>query len=64
MKAILGNFFRSFSGKADGMVYYYNRRLGKVIAREYVKNRPSIANKRFGEVNQNLKALDPSPGFF
>jgi hypothetical protein len=38
--------------------------LGKVIAREYVKNRPSIANKRFGEVNHNLKALDPSPGFF
>lgn len=63
MKARLGSFFHSFSGKADGMVYYYNRRLGKVIAREYVKPRPSKANQRFGQVNENLRILGPSEGF-
>ncbi|MCB5224245.1 MAG: hypothetical protein WCY21_04270 [Candidatus Cloacimonadaceae bacterium] len=63
MKAKLGAFFHSFSGKADGMVYYYNRRLGKVIAREYVKPRANKNNQRFTEVAANLKDLNPSEGY-
>ncbi|NLW18934.1 MAG: hypothetical protein GXY81_04510 [Candidatus Cloacimonetes bacterium] len=63
MKAKLGAFFQSFSGKADGMVYYFNRRLGKIIAREYVKPRANKNNQRFKDVAANLKALNPSEGF-
>ena len=63
MKAKLGAFFQSFSGKADGMVYYFNRRLGKMIAREYVKPRANKNNQRFKDVVANLKALNPSKGY-
>ena len=52
-----------FCGSCEGMVYYYNKRLGKMIARKWVKPKTTAANKRLGAISRNLKKLNPSDGF-
>ena len=52
-----------YSGTCDGLVYYYNKRLGTMIARKYVYPRQSSQNRRIGSISRNLKALELSPGY-
>ena len=52
-----------FCGNCDGMVYYYNKRLGKMIARKWVKPKTTAANRRLGAISRNLKNLQPSEGY-
>ena len=52
-----------FCGSCEGMVYYYNKRLGKMIARKWVKPKTTAANRRLGAISRNLKNLQPSEGY-
>ena len=52
-----------FCGSSEGMVYYYNKRLGKMIARKWVKPKTTAANRRLGTISRNLKNLQPSEGY-
>lgn len=63
MKVIFKNMIQAYSGKCDGLVYYYNRRIGKLCVREYVKQKPTAQHSRFAAISSNLKALNLSPGY-
>ncbi len=61
MKVQCNPFF--YTGTCDGLVYYYNKRLGTMIARKYVYPRQSSQNRRIAAISRNLKALNISPGY-
>ncbi len=63
MKAFFRNMVQAYRGKCDGLVYYYNPRLNRIIARQYVKPKPTENTRRFALIVANLKALNPSQGF-
>ena len=63
MKAFFRNMIQAYHGKCDGLVYYYNPRLNRIIARPYVKPAPNENTRRFALIVANLKALNPSSGF-
>ena len=63
MKAIFKNMIQAYTGTCDSLVYYYNRRLNRVIVRPWVKPRPSESTRRFARVSSNLKALNLSEAF-
>jgi hypothetical protein len=63
MKVIFKNMIQAYSGKCDGLVYYYNRRLGRMCVREYVKQKPTAQHGRFAAISSNLKSLDLSDGY-
>ncbi len=63
MRAYFKNMIQAYSGECDGLVYYYNRRLNRVIARLYVKPKPTANTRRFGLVVANLKTLNPAQDF-
>jgi hypothetical protein len=63
MKAIFKNMILAYKGKCDGLVYYYNPRLNRMIVRPHVKPRPSAQTAVFSSISSNLKALAPSPGY-
>ena len=63
MRAYFKNMLLAYSGACDGLIYYYNRRLGRVLVRPYVKPRPTENNRRFGRTAANLKALAPSAAY-
>jgi len=52
-----------YSGHCDGLVYYWNKRLGKMIARRYVVPKESNSNRWLGAISRNLKALELSSGY-
>ena len=63
MKAIFKNMIQAYKGKCDGLVYYYNPRLNRILVRPHVKPRPTEQTRRFASISKNLKALAPSEGF-
>ncbi len=63
MKAILKNMMLAYSGKCDGLVFYYNPRLERVLVRRLPKSAPTENNRRMGRIANNLKALGLSAGF-
>lgn len=38
MEVTFKNLLHAYNGKCDGIVYYYNKRMGKVIARRHSGN--------------------------
>ena len=55
---------KAYSGKMDGLIYYWHPRYKKLLARRLPENpRPSAAKQRFAQVARNLKAMQPSPAF-
>ena len=52
-----------YSGQCDGLVYYWSKRLDKMIARRYVVPRQSNSNRKLGAISRNLKALELSSGY-
>ncbi len=55
---------KAYSGKMDGLIYYWHPRYKKLLARRLPENpRPSAAKQRFAQVARNLKALQPSAAF-
>jgi len=63
MKVIFKNMIQAYSGKCDGLVYYYNRRLGRMCVREYVKPKTTVQHGNFAAISSNLKALNLSEGY-
>ncbi|MBW6513340.1 MAG: hypothetical protein K0B87_01095 [Candidatus Syntrophosphaera sp.] len=63
MKAILKNMLLAYSGKCDGLVFYYNPRLDRVLVRTIPKWKPTENNHRLARIARNLKALGLSEGF-
>jgi len=63
MEVTFKNLLHAYSGKCDGLVYYYNRRLNKVIARRLPTSKPHAGNALLGRISRNLKALELSEGY-
>ena len=63
MEVSFKNLLKAYSGKCDGLVYYYNRRLNKVIARRLPNSKPHAGNKRMSAISHALKALKPSKAY-
>ena len=63
MKVYFKNMLQAYRGKCDGLVYYYNPRLQRILVRPHVKPRPSVQTRRFASIAKNLKALAPSDAF-
>jgi len=63
MEVTFKNMLQAYSGKCDGLVYYYNRRLNRVIARRLPVSKPHAGNMRLSKISHNLKALAPSAGY-
>ena len=63
MKARFKNMLLGYTGTCDGLVYYFNRRLNRVIVRLHVKGRTTENNRRFGRIATNLKRLNLSEGY-
>ena len=63
MRAYFKNMLQAYRGTCDGLVYYYNPRLQRIIVRPHVKPRPSAQTRRFAAIARNLKALAPSEAF-
>lgn len=57
MKAIFGTFIGGFSGRHDGLVYYYNHRLQKMIVRKAPVFVPTEQNARLGKVSKRMQGL-------
>ncbi|MDD4309456.1 MAG: hypothetical protein PHO32_03680 [Candidatus Cloacimonetes bacterium] len=52
-----------YSGQCDGLVYYYSKRLDKLIARRYVVPKESNSNRKLGAISRNLKSLQLSEAY-
>ncbi len=63
MKAVLKNMMMAYSGKCDGLVYYYNPRLDRVLVRSLPEWTPTSSNRRLSQISSNLKALAISSAF-
>jgi len=60
MKATLKNILLAYSGKCDGLVYYYNPRLDRMLVRTLPVWKPTENNHRLARIAKNLKALEIS----
>lgn len=58
MEVTFKNMLQAYSGKCDGLVYYYNRRLNKVIARKLPVAKLHAGNAYLSAISHNLKALE------
>jgi len=63
MKAIFKNMIRAYSGKCDGLVYYYNPRMNRIIVRRMADWKETEQNRVIGSVSSALRALEPSEGY-
>jgi hypothetical protein len=63
MEVAFKNLLKAYSGKCDGLVYYYNHRLNKVIARRLPHGKPHAGNRRMTAISHALKALEPSEAY-
>lgn len=63
MKTYFKNLIQAYQGKCDGLVYYYNPRLKRFVARQHVIPRASESNRRLAAIARNLKALDLADGY-
>ncbi len=63
MEVTFKHLIQAYKGTCDGLVYYYNRRLQKYIARRKPRFQPNSATRRLSEVAANLKSLKLSEGF-
>jgi hypothetical protein len=63
MKVFFKNNIMAYSGKCDGLVYYYNSKLGRMMSRKWVTPKTSSQNILFSRISANLKALNLSEGY-
>jgi len=63
MRAYFKNMIQAYNGKCDGLVYYFNPRLNRILVRPHVKPRATEQTRKFAAIATNLKALAPSEGF-
>ena len=63
MKVIFKNMLKAYSGHCDGLVYYYNPRLNRVICRRHVIPKATPQNARLKVVAARLKSLNISEDY-
>jgi len=63
MQVQFKNLLHAYSGKCDGIVYYFNRRMNKVIARRLPQSKLHRQNVELSVISANLKKLDVSEGY-
>lgn len=63
MEVTFKNLLHAYSGKCDGIVYYFNRRLNKVIARRLPQSKPHAGNALLSAISHNLKIIAPSEAY-
>ena len=63
MKVFFKHMLAGYTGSADGMTYYYDRRLNRVLARRKPRVKINLNHLSFGETVKNLMRVNPSPGF-
>lgn len=63
MKATLKNIMLAYSGKCDGLVFYYNPRLDRMLVRKLPVWKPTESNHRMARISRNLKALNLSADY-
>lgn len=63
MQATLKNIMLAYSGKCDGLVFYYNPRLDRMLVRSLPEFKPTENNRRLARIAANLKALGLSENF-
>ena len=63
MKMTLNAFIQGYSGRGDGVVYYYDSRLKRSLVRRYVYPQNVPAVKRMTEVMANIKLIQPSEAY-
>jgi hypothetical protein len=63
MKAHFKYMVKGYSGKCDGLVYYYNSRIGRTLARKIVKPTQTEQNVKIRTATQNLAYLQASEGY-
>lgn len=60
MKVHYNHMIKAYSGTCDGLVYYYDPQLERILCRRYVRPRMSTANQNLCHTMQNLKTLELS----
>ena len=63
MKVLFKHLIQGFTGKADDLIIYYDRRLNKVIIRKNVPVKLTQRHANFGNASKNLKSLNLSEGY-
>jgi len=63
MKATLKNALLAYSGKCDGLVFYYNPRLDRMLVRKLPVWTATENNHRLARIAPNLTALELSAGY-
>jgi hypothetical protein len=63
MKPTFKNMIMSYTGKCDDLVYCYSTKFHKAYAREFVHQKQTAQNTKYGLISQNLKRLDISAGY-
>lgn len=63
MKVAFRNLLKAYSGQVDGLVYYYNSKLDKILCRRYVIPEETAQNVTMGAKSRNLSELQPSEAF-
>ena len=63
MKVYFKNMLQAYHGACDGLIYYYNPRLNRLLVRPHVKPRLNENNRRFAAIARNLKRIAPSQAF-
>jgi len=52
-----------YTGKAQNLVYYYDKTAGRVYSRRYAYPTLTQENERVGKASSNIFALSPSEGY-
>lgn len=52
-----------YTGKAQNLVYYYDKTAGRVFSRRYVYPTLTEENRRVGKITTNIYSLSPSAGY-
>jgi len=63
MRVLFKNLIQGFTGKADDLILYYDRRLNKVIIRKNVPVKLTQRHKNFGNASKNLRTLNLSDAY-
>ncbi len=63
MQVVLKNILKAYSGKCDGLIYYYHPGLDRLLCRRHTIPKASPSNTRFSLIASNLKAIKPSESY-
>ncbi len=63
MKVLFKNMLSGYIGNADELVFYYDRRLGRILARRKPHRKPNAQNNAFGQIAKNLMGIKPSQAY-